>query len=182
MKTRNFYILIAAIFVSLFVFWLTIYAFIILKVDLFQDTKTLTIRGTGIKTEISISIDELKSDKYLQIEDYSFDIVNSFENEYSIIYSGVSLWSILEMENLLNKDPSELTFQFWGRDAYHSPKPLNLSIAQNNPSLVILAYEQNGASLFEEGPLRSVIDDSIMPEGEYSSQYSVQKLTSIVIE
>ena len=74
-----------------------------------------------------------------------------------------------------------MTFQFWARDYYHSPKPLNLSIAQNNPDLVIIAYEEDGAPLFEKGPLRSVIDQSIMPDGEYSSQYSVQMLSEITI-
>lgn len=182
MKKRNFYILIASIFVSLFVFWLTIYAFTILDVNLFQDTKIVTFKGNGLKTNIVISVDDLKSDKYLQVEDHTFDIVNSFEIEYSITYSGVSLWSILEVEDLLLKDFSELKFQFWARDAYHSPKPLNLSIAKDNPTLVILAYEEGGSSLFEQGPIRSVIDHSVIPVGEYSSQYSVQQVCSVVIE
>jgi hypothetical protein len=93
----------------------------------------------------------------------------------------VSLWSLLIEEALINGDAAMLTFQFWARDLYHSPKPLNLSIAQDNPDLVIIAYAEDGAPLFGDGPLRSVIDQSIMPEGEYSSQYSVQMLSEIII-
>ena len=47
--------------------------------------------------------------------------------------------------------------------------------------MVILAYEENGVTLTTEGPLRSVLDQSVMPEGEFSSQYSVQMLKEIVI-
>jgi hypothetical protein len=50
-----------------------------------------------------------------------------------------------------------------------------------NPDLVILAFEENGVLLSLEGPLRSVIDQSIMPEGEYNSHYSVAKLNKIII-
>jgi len=182
MESRNFYILIISITLGLAVFWLTVYAVITLDVDLFQSSQTLVIKGEGITSEFSISLNELKSDKYLQVTDREFKIVNSFETEYYVTYSGVSLWSILEVENLLVQSPEELKFQFWARDAYHSPKPINLSIAQNSPNLVILAYEENGRPLFETGPIRSVIDDTIIPIGEYSSQYSVQKLSTIIIE
>jgi len=182
MESRNFYILIVSITLGLAVFWLTVYAVITLDVDLFQSGQTIIIKGEGITDEFTISLNELKSDKYLQIENQQFKIVNSFETEYYVIYSGVSLWSLLEVENLLVQSPLELKFQFWARDAYHSPKPINLSIAQNNPTLIILAYEENGSPLFETGPIRSVIDDTVIPTGEYSSQYSVQKLATIIIE
>jgi hypothetical protein len=182
MKNRNFYILIGSIILGIAVFWLTVYAVITLDVNLFQSDKIIIIKGEGISNEYTISLDELKSDKYIQVVDKEFKLVNSGEYEYHIIYSGTSLWSILEVENLLIQSPEELNFQFWGRDAYHSPKPINLSIAQNNPNLVILAYEENGHPLFETGPIRSVIDDTIIPLGEYSFQYSVQKLATIIIE
>jgi len=181
MKARDFYILIASIVVGMVIFWLFLFAVIELDADLFQDPNSITIRGEGVNREITLTMNQLKSDKYDQQIDKTFHIMNSFETEYDIIYSGVSLWSILIEENLIDEDPSLLTFQFWARDLYHSPKPLNLSIAQDNPDSVILAYEENGAPLFEEGPLRSVLDQSIMPEGEYSSQYSVQMLSEIRI-
>ena len=181
MEARNFYILIASIAVGMVIFWLFLFAVIELDADLFQDPNSITIRGDGVNREITLTITQLKSDKYDQNIDKNFHIMNSFETEYDIIYSGVSLWSILIEENLLDLDPSLLTFEFWARDLYHSPKPLNLSIALDNPDLVIIAYEENGAPLFDEGPLRSVIDQAIMPDGEYSSQYSVQMLSEIRI-
>jgi len=53
---------------------------------------------------------------------------------------------------------------------------------KDHPELVIIAYEENGAPLFGDGPLRSVLDQSILPDGEYGSQYSVQMLSEIIIK
>ena len=181
MERRNFYILVAAIMVGLSVFWLTIYAFISLDIDIFQDPNVISLKGSGLENEIALSLNDLKSEKYLQVVNKQFEIENRVHNKYNKTYSGVSLWSILEMENLLIKEVSLLTFRFVGRDGYTSPTALNLSITQNNPEKVIIVYEEDGVPLFGDGPLRSVIDQSVMPSGEYSSQYSVQQLASVQI-
>ncbi len=182
MEARNFYIAIASIAVGMVIVWLFIFAIIELDVDLFQDPNTITIQGDGVNRQITLTTTQLKSNKYDQYIDKTFHILNSFDTEDDVIYSGVSLWSIIIEEALIDVDPSLLTFQFWARDQYHSPFPLNLSIAQNNPNLVIIAYEENGAPLFGDGPLRSVLDQTTMPEGQYSSQYSVQMLSEIIIK
>jgi len=181
METRNFYIFIASIAVGMAVFWLFLYAAIAFDVDLFQDKNIIIIQGNGVNRELVLTTTQMKSDKYDQYIDKTFHIMNRFETEYDKIYSGVSLWSILIAESLLELDASSLTFEFWARDLYHSPKPLNLSIVKSNPDLVLIAYEEDGAPLFEEGPFRSVIDQTIIPEGEYSSQYSVEMLNKIII-
>jgi hypothetical protein len=152
-----------------------------LEIEPFEDPEKITIEGNGISTPISISLSNLTSGKYEIIEDQTFHIKNSFETEYDVVYSGISLWSIVNEENLLLHSPSILEFRFFARDGYSSPKYLNFSIVESNPDLVILAYEENGVPLSVEGPLRTVIDQSIMPDGEYSSQYSVQKLVKITI-
>jgi len=182
MERRNFYILVASICIGLTIFWLNIYAFIILDVDLFQDPNTIKIKGSGVTGEITIHLDDLKSSKYTQVMDQTFHFRNSVSSDlYERVYSGVSLWSILEIENILNDEPSKLTFILCGRDAYCSPKPLNLSIAQDNPELIILAYYEDSQPLFGDGPLRSVLNQSVMPSGEVCSQYSIQQLASIKI-
>ncbi|TXT65250.1 MAG: hypothetical protein BAJALOKI3v1_120057 [Promethearchaeota archaeon] len=183
METRNFYILVASIAVGLASFWLTIYAIVTLDVDIFQDPNTIQIKGNGINGEITLSVNELSSDPYQQVKDKTFTIKNKYERVYYNTFTGVSLWSIIEQnQHLLLKDPSELTFLFKARDAYQSPKPLNLSIAQNNPTLVILAYLEDGYPLFEDGPIRAIIDQSVVPEDEYSSQYTVKYMASVIIE
>jgi hypothetical protein len=163
------------------VFWLNIYAIIVLDIDLFQDPYTIKIKGSGVKSDIYIHLDDLKSSKYTQVIDQPFNIENRVGSTYEKIYSGVSIWSILEVENILIDDPDSLTFILWGRDAYRSPRPLNLSMAQNNPDLIIIAYVENGYPLFGDGPMRAALNQSVMPYGEVSSQYSVQQLASIEI-
>jgi DMSO/TMAO reductase YedYZ molybdopterin-dependent catalytic subunit len=167
--------------VGLAIFWLTLYAFITLDIDLFQDPNSVKIKGMGVENEITLSLNELKSDTYLQVTNKQFEIENSVNNKYNRTYTGVSLWSILEVKNILTDDAQFLTFRFIGRDGYVSPLALNLSIAKNNPDRVIIAYEEDGVPLFGDGPLRSVIDQSVMPSGEYASQYSVQQLASVQI-
>ena len=123
METRNFYILVASIVVGMVIVGLFLLAVIELDPDLFQDPNSITIQGDGVNRQITLTINQLKSDKYDQYIDKSFHIMNSFETEYDVIYSGVSLWSILVEESLLEDEPTLLTFQFWARDLYHSPKP-----------------------------------------------------------
>lgn len=179
MRTRNFYILVTSVIIGLVVFWLMMIAF--LEFNPFEDPDKITIEGNGISSSVTLSITELTSGKYDLVEDKTFHIKNSFETEYDVVYSGISLWSIIEEENLILQTASGLEFRFYARDGYSSPKFLNLSIVEANSDLVILAFEENGVPLSVEGPLRSVMDQSVMPEGEYSSQYSVQKLTKISI-
>ena len=166
MNRRNYYIFIASICVGLSVLWLTAYALITLDVDFFQDLNVIKINGTGTQSEISIHINDLKSDKYNQIIDQTFFFENRIGRTYDKVYSGVSLWSILEVEAILNYSPNILTFTLWGGDAYRSPQALNLSIAKNYPHLVIVAYAEDGYPLFGDGPLRSALNQSVMPIGE----------------
>lgn len=179
MKTRNFYMIVASVMIGLAIFWLMMIAF--LEFDPFVDPNEITIDGDGTTAPISISISELTSGKYDLIEDKTFHFKNKYDFESDVVYSGISLWSIIEVENLLTHPVLDLEFRFYGRDGYSSPKFLNLSIVETYPDLVILATEENGVPLTIEGPLRSVMDQSVMPEGEYSTQYSVQKLGLITI-
>jgi hypothetical protein len=87
----------------------------------------------------------------------------------------------LETEGILEDDATKFTFI--GSDGYESPEPLSLEdVAEKYEEDVILAYEFDGEPLYEEGPIRSVIDDDAMPPGEYSSQYSVRNLEEIRID
>jgi len=181
METRNFKIVVVGVIIGVVIFWLILIAFTELDLNPLEDPNKITIEGNGISNSIILSVSELTSGKYDLVEDKTFHIKNSFDTEYDIIYSGISLWSILGEENLLIHSSSELEFRFYARDGYSSPKFLSLSIVEANPDLVILAYEENGVPLSLEGPLRSVMDQSIMPYGEYSSQYSVQELSQIII-
>lgn len=182
MLRRNYYILISSVLIGMIVFFLTVYAIIELDVDLFQNPNTVVIKGSGLNRKITLSIEDLKSDSYDQVEDKQFLIKNKVGSEDYIVYSGVSLWSILLNEELLIYDSSYLTFVFYGGDAYKSPRPLNLSIAEFFPQSVIIAYSKGGQPLIGDGPLRSVINQTVMPLGEYSSQYSVQQLAKVEIK
>ena len=181
MKKRNFYIFITSILVVMSAFWLTIYAIVTLEINPFEDPNIIKIKGNGIKAEFQITVSEIKSDRYLQVKNKEFNFLNNFGSEYSIIYSGTSLWNIIEIEDILITNSAELTFLFKARDGYVSPSPLNLSLTENNPTLVILAYEENSVPLTYEGPIRSVLDISLFPSGKANSPYSIQQVKQIII-
>ncbi|TXT65006.1 MAG: hypothetical protein BAJALOKI1v1_480015 [Promethearchaeota archaeon] len=191
MKSRNFYILIASVVVGLSIFWLNVYAFIELEIDYNSyieqqtapDLTPISIEGSGIKGgKRIVTVSQLKSLTFQQVFNKPFTIMNRYLNQYTIIYSGVSLWSVLDRLDLLTRPAEQLSFQFYAADGYKSPSPLSLVIAKNYTTSVILAYEKNGQPLLDEGPIRSVIEQSVMPEGLFSSQYCVKMLTRIVIQ
>ncbi|MBN1802332.1 MAG: molybdopterin-dependent oxidoreductase [Candidatus Lokiarchaeota archaeon] len=164
-------------------FWINVYAFVLFDVDLFQvNNGTIVIKGEGVKNEFRISLTELKSEEYLQIVDKEFNFLNSVGNQYSEIYSGVSLGSLLQVKDMLLEDPAELTFRFYSLDGYVSPMALNLSLATTYMEDVILAYELDGSSMDQyTGPVRSVINRNVIPDLA-NSQYAVKQLNQILIE
>ena len=152
-----------------------------LSIEYYYEEDILLISGSGITANYSMTLTEVKSDKYTQVKNHTYQLKNSLDIEYDLVFSGVSLWSILEVEALLSGTPAELTFQFVASDGYSSPSPLNLSLAQSFPDLVIIAYEEDGNPLIDDGPLRSVVNQSLLMSGQYASQYCLQQLTEIII-
>jgi len=187
MEKRNFNIFVACMIIGMTVFWLSVYSFTILDVDPLQNIKNIfegddsivvTIKGNVVK-EFELSLSDIKSDQYLQVIDEEFHIVNAIGREYDVTYSGVSLWSILDIENLLN--PDSLTFLFIGGDGYYAETSLPLSLAENNTDQIILAYEQDGQPIFFEGPIVSVVDHDLIPD-KANTHYLVKYLKTILIQ
>ena len=194
MQKRNFYISVVSACIAITCVWLSVYNFVRLDINPFdytrdsiqtliegeknEDETEVVITGKVTK-DLRLSVSEIKSDNYRQVKDKIFKIVTRVEPHY-YKYSGATLWSILQKENILKPDAS--TFTFIGSDGYESPKPLSLKdVAEKYETDVILAYEKDGKPLTDTGPIRSVIDDEAIPSGEYSSQYSVTNLVEIRI-
>ncbi|MFX1570159.1 MAG: molybdopterin-dependent oxidoreductase [Promethearchaeota archaeon] len=187
MEKRNFYIMVSGILIGISVFWLSLYAFILLDIDPFyhikttfggENTKVLTIKG-NVNRELQLSVADLKSDKYDQILDKNFHFLNAIGREFDEIYSGTSLWSILEEENILNEDAS--SFLFVGGDGYWAETSLPLAMAENNSDQVIIAYEKDGDPIYFDGPLRSIVDHELIPD-KANTHYAIKYLKTIIIQ
>lgn len=187
MEKRNFNILVASIIIGISVFWLSAYSFLILDIDPFHnikdifegdDTVVITIKGNVVE-EFELTLSELKSDKYTQVKDKTFHLINAIGREFDTVYSGVSLWSILEVENLLGSGAS--TFLFIGADGYYAETPLSLALAENNSEQVLIAYEQDGEPIFFDGPVMSAINYSVIPD-EITTHFTIKYLKTILIE
>ncbi|MFW9898447.1 MAG: molybdopterin-dependent oxidoreductase [Candidatus Thorarchaeota archaeon] len=193
MQKRNFYISVVSACIAITCVWLSVYNFVRLDINPFEyaqdsfltlvegeedDDETIVVIKGKVSKELRLSMSEIKSGKYHQVKDKLFKIVTRVEPHY-YVYSGATLWSILETENILKDDAT--TFTFVGADGYESPKPLSIDdVAKKYESDVILAYEYDGDPIYQDGPIRSVIDDDACPD-EYSSQYSVKNLVEIRI-
>jgi len=187
METRNFKILVASIIIGMSIFWLTLYAFVIFEIDPLQHIKTIfggedvvvvTIKG-NVNRELELTVSDIKSDEYQQVEDKTFHIVNAIGREYDLVFSGASLWSILEVENILNAESS--SFLFIGGDGYYAETPLSLELAQNYTEQIILAYEEDGQPLFLDGPIISAVDHEVIPE-KANTHYTIKNLKIILIQ
>lgn len=187
MERRNFYIMVSGIIIGMSVFWLSLYAFIILDIDPFynirtiyggEDTIVLTIKG-NVNREIQFSVSDIKSDKYEQVVDRTFHFINAIGSEFNEIYSGASLWSIFEEENILNEDAS--TFLFIGGDGYWAETPLSLTLAENYTEQIIIAYEKDGEPIYFDGPLRSIVDHAVIPD-KVNTHYAIKYLKTILIQ
>ncbi|MFX1260171.1 MAG: molybdopterin-dependent oxidoreductase [Promethearchaeota archaeon] len=195
MEKRNFYILIIAACVTTTCIWLSAINIVRLNINLLEYAKgsyetlveeeeeedeIIVVISGKVTKELELSLSDIKSDKYRQIKDKIFKIVTRVEPHY-YKYSGATLWSILEEEDILKSDATKFTFI--GSDGYRSPEPLSLKdVAEDYEDDVILAYEKDGEPLKDTGPIRSVVDDDAIPPDEYSSQYSVKNLVEIRIE
>jgi hypothetical protein len=187
MEKINFSILVAGIIIGMSVFWLSVYAFIILDIDPFynlrtifgdEDTVVLTIKG-NVNRELQLSVSDIKSDNYEQVVDKSFHFVNAIGREFDEIYSGASLWSILEEENIIGMGAS--TFLFIGGDGYWAKTPLPLTLAQNYTDQIIIAYEKDGDPIYFDGPLRSIVDYELIPD-KINTHYAIKYLKTILIQ
>lgn len=187
MEKRNFSILVAGIIVGLSVFWLSAYAFIILDIDPFynlrnifgnEDTVVLTIKG-NVNRELQLSVSDIKSDRYEQVIDKTYHFVNAIGREFDEIYSGASLWSILEEENILN--PGASSFLFIGGDGYWAETTLPLTLAENFTEQIIIAYEKDGEPIYFDGPLRSIVDHELIPD-KANTHYAIKYLKTILIQ
>lgn len=141
----------------------------------------LTIHSRNLQYQLTMS--ELQSDKYVQITDQTifFDTFGGLQNG---TFSGVSLRSILEEEELLGENA--LNYSFVGGDGFNpaimGPKGgyLNVSkIMQADYGLCILSY---GGPDFEEGdgPLMPVINQTLVPSGARAKGYQVTNCTDVL--
>ncbi|MFX1337702.1 MAG: hypothetical protein ACFFDK_03750 [Promethearchaeota archaeon] len=198
MEKRNFNILVAATIIGIVAFWLTAYNVAALGIDYLEYVRKNTasiifgeeddnedvITFTGkVKYEFKLSLDDLKSDKYRQIT-RSFEFKNRYGTKWNETYTGATLWSILIAEDILASDAKG--FLFIGEDGYSSPEPISINDIDSKDSevKVILAYLEDGDPLFSDGPVRSIVDRSVVQDLEpdhYNSQFAVKNLKYVEI-
>ncbi len=186
MDKRNFSILVASSIIVLVIIWFNIYAFVSLGVDplesirdLFgqEEETVLVIRGE-VSEEIEFSLSDLKSNRFSQVDNKEFELINAVGRTFNITYTGVSLWSILDTLNILTL--RSRTFTFIASDGYSSEKALNITLAEEHENDIILAYGGLDFNENEDGILRSVINRYVIPN-EVTTHFWVKDLEVILV-
>ncbi|MHA1745643.1 MAG: hypothetical protein ACTSWW_06560 [Promethearchaeota archaeon] len=150
--------------------------------------------GEGAKTELNISVDALLNGTFTRSENVSFHVLNKLNITSDYQISGVSLWTILEQQDLLQ--PNATCIKFFGKDGYNSYN-LPLRIFENSSDKVFIVTQEDGQTPVD-GPLKVAVRlDAIQNDTEitamfealglpgensvHNSKYSVKMLTAIEI-
>ena len=185
MEKKNLYILIIVLAIVGVGGGLGIYYLIQgLNIPPAPEQEILTIYGPGTTGNYSMTMTELQSTKYVQVTNQEFITKNYLDEIVSNgNYSGVSLRSILEEENLLGLYAENFTGI--GLDNYNPGilhGMLNISDVMNSDyALCIIAYGGPDFDLEEDVPLKLMIDQSILDISIRASRYCVRMLASIYI-
>jgi len=140
----------------------------------------ISIKITGnVNREVIINLTQLKSE-YKQVINQAFYSINSVGSTFKNNYTGAQVWDILSKSKCLN--PNSTRIRFISNDGYTHEKTIQISLTQQYPHLMILAYEKNGipfGEISDEGPIKVMVNRSLFPE--WSTQYDVKDVGFIVV-
>lgn len=144
----------------------------------------LKISG-NVDEEVIIQYQALINGTFGIISDKEFYFINSFGTELYFVFTGVSLWRILNQTGVLCENRSQIQFYFRAYDNYETGK-LNLADLQAHPNDVIVAFKQKGVGYLRpkieggDGPLRAVVEYNLTKPYP-NSQYWAKYLNEIII-
>lgn len=122
----------------------------------------LTIWGDGTTGNYTLTMDQLKSSKYTQIQNQMFFTENFEGGTDNYTFTGVSLKSILETENILNEAVNYTP----GASGYIPGTfrgMLNVSLLMNaGYNEAIIAFNGPDFNVTDDGPVRAVINQSLI--------------------
>ncbi|MHA1683088.1 MAG: hypothetical protein ACTSUE_19270 [Promethearchaeota archaeon] len=147
---------------------------------------SVVVFGSGTSGNVTIPYDDLTSGFYTIVNDVAFFINNRLNFNYTYMYTGVSVWDLLEKSGVLA--PNATGIRFWSEDNYRC-EVIPINLVQNHKFQVILGYIQDGKFLKSkvqggDGPLRSVINftvSQLMEPPTYNSQFWVKYTNAIEV-
>jgi len=138
----------------------------------------ITFFGATVAQNVSIYyseiIDVINLDQKIN---KSLCFVRSSGTPETHLYTGVSLWDLIVYSGVTYGAATAI--RFIGSDAKASPA-FPLKLVQQNPELVLLAYEQDGTSLIAnvDGPYETIVNHSVVAP-KISGNYACKKVVSI---
>ena len=122
---------------------------------------SITLFGDTVADNATVSYQEITNDTFFsQILNAPFNYCRSNGESSWRFFSGIAIWDLIEYTNISYGAANAI--RFYDYTGQPSIVTLDLSIVEDNASLVIIAYAEN-ESLFGgppagEGPLKSMVD------------------------
>jgi hypothetical protein len=128
-----------------------------------NQTPTWNVRlfGSTVAEEKSVSYQEIMNDSiFTHYLDTPFNYTKSNGVSYWINFSGIRMWDLILYSGVEYGAANAIRFHSW--DGQQSIITVNITMIQNNASMIIIAFAENGA-IFGfppngEGPLKSIVD------------------------
>jgi DMSO/TMAO reductase YedYZ molybdopterin-dependent catalytic subunit len=146
------------------------------------DLYTLRIVG-NVSEEKEYLYEDFVDGVYGIIEDQVFTYLNQppYNTRYEIIYTGVSLWTLLTYTSILLPNATAIYFQSY--DLYYTEE-ISLEKVESNPKGVIIAFQHDNKLLKynsnDGGPMRAIVNLSVtLPD--YCSKYWAKYVNTIVV-
>ena len=136
-----------------------------------DDDVVLTIKGSGITADFTLTMSELQSSEYQQFENLFY----ARSVDRNATYSGVSIRDILEKESLLTEDA--INYTFIATDGWNSAVAAGYFLTIDDLMAAdydecIFAYGGTDFDPEEDGLIRSVINMTVYPELEVGKFWS----------
>ncbi|MBN2155387.1 MAG: molybdopterin-dependent oxidoreductase [Candidatus Lokiarchaeota archaeon] len=149
-----------------------------------RNPELYSIRIEGNVSEVlTYTYEDIVDGLFGVVEKQEFVYLNQppYNTRYNVIYTGVSVWSLLTHKSVINSNATEIFFRSY--DAYYTDTLL-LEKVENNPTLVIIAFKKDNKPLKynsdDGGPLRAIVNLSVT-EPDYCSKYWAKYVNTIVV-
>jgi len=145
-----------------------------------QEEVAFTIFGDATTGNLTLTMSDLKSDKYVQVTNLQYN--RSSDSAYNL--TGVSIRSILEEESLLTDEA--LFYTVIASDGYNAQEAaeyyLNITkIMEADYDEAILAYGGEDFDVEGDGPIRSVLNITLDEYGDYFGKYWMKQCNKMEI-
>lgn len=144
------------------------------------DLYVIRLEG-NVSEVITFSYEDIVDGTYGIIDDQEFEFLNQYGTRYTVTYTGVSVWALLDYAQVHYPNSTGLYFKSYDNFV---TELLSLEDIKTYSELIIIAFKIGNKVLKytdeDGGPMRSIVNLSVT-EPEYNSQYWAKYVNTIIV-